>query len=60
MISSVGKLENKTVLTGACSTGLGVEIARLILTTYVILFLTARSLARARASLGEVTKSPLI
>lgn len=55
-----GNPKGETVLITGCSSGLGVETARAMLTTGATLFLTARNLARARAALGEVAESLLV
>lgn len=55
-----GKRTDKTIMITGCSSGLGVETARVLLETGATLYLTARNLEKARTALGPLTKSACI
>jgi NAD(P)-dependent dehydrogenase (short-subunit alcohol dehydrogenase family) len=56
----VGKWANKVILITGCSSGIGVETAKALSKTGAKLYLTARSLEKAKKALGELADSPNI
>lgn len=52
-----GKWSDKTVMITGCSSGIGVETAKALLETGATLYLTARSLDKAKTALGAITES---
>lgn len=55
-----GKLVGKIILITGCSSGIGIETARVLHTTGATLYLTARSLSKAKSALGDLTTSPQV
>lgn len=52
-----GQWHDKVILITGCSSGLGVETARVLATTGATLYLTARNLDKAKAALGDLARS---
>ncbi|KAI8933855.1 hypothetical protein NX059_009554 [Plenodomus lindquistii] len=52
-----GKWADKTILITGCSSGIGVETARALLTTGATLYLTARDMAKGEKALGDMLKN---
>ncbi|KFA71782.1 hypothetical protein S40288_07440 [Stachybotrys chartarum IBT 40288] len=55
-----GKWQDKVILITGCSSGLGVETARVMGRTGATLYLTARDLEKAKAALGELAQSDCV
>ncbi|KAF7590278.1 hypothetical protein BBP40_003015 [Aspergillus hancockii] len=53
-----GKFQDKVILITGCSAGLGIETARALSTTGAILYLAVRTIKKAEAALGNLTKQP--
>jgi NAD(P)-dependent dehydrogenase (short-subunit alcohol dehydrogenase family) len=54
----IGKWEDKVILITGCSSGIGVETAKALSKTGATLYLTARSLEKAKKALGVLAESP--
>ncbi|KFY79695.1 hypothetical protein V501_09486 [Pseudogymnoascus sp. VKM F-4519 (FW-2642)] len=54
----VGKWADKVILITGCSSGIGVETAKALSKTGAKMYLTARSLEKAKKALGELSESP--
>ncbi|KAH7324467.1 hypothetical protein B0I35DRAFT_449423 [Stachybotrys elegans] len=52
-----GKWQERVVMITGCSSGLGVETARVLSTTGCTLYLTARDLDKAKTALGDLAQS---
>lgn len=52
-----GKLTDKVIFITGCSSGLGIETARALSATGATLYLTARNLDKARATLGDILEN---
>ncbi|KAK9365628.1 hypothetical protein V1509DRAFT_371137 [Lipomyces kononenkoae] len=54
----IGKWADKVIMITGCSSGIGVETAKALSKTGAKLYLTARSLEKAKKALGELAESP--
>jgi NAD(P)-dependent dehydrogenase (short-subunit alcohol dehydrogenase family) len=54
----VGKWADRVIFITGCSSGIGVETAKALSKTGAKMYLTARSLEKAKAALGELSVSP--
>ncbi|KAL5333807.1 hypothetical protein BJX70DRAFT_45582 [Aspergillus crustosus] len=55
-----GKFSDKTVLITGCSSGLGVETARVLFRTGATIYATARDVTKAQAALSDIADSPRV
>lgn len=52
-----GKWSGRVILITGCSSGLGIETARALLSTGATLYLTARDISKAKSALGTITSN---